>query len=78
LAQISPLPHQVEGKTLIGVSFCIILYHIAMHFINKNRLFNGYLSYFSGPFFNGKEGPNLDFEGFKRVFKSPNQGSPIL
>ena len=28
----------------ISVSFCIILYHIAMHFINKNKLFNDYLS----------------------------------
>ena len=32
-----------------------------MHFTNKKRIFNGYLSYFSGPFFNGEEGPNLGF-----------------
>jgi len=42
-------------------SFCIIFYHITMHFINKNRIFNCYLSYFSGPIFNGKEGPNHGF-----------------
>jgi len=34
-----------------------------MHFINKNMFFNGYLSYFLGPLFNGEEGPN------PRVFK---------
>ena len=35
-----------------------------MHFINKNKLFNSYLSYFSGPLFNGEEGPN------PRLFKN--------
>jgi len=34
-----------------------------MLYVNKNRIFISFLSYFSGPFFNGEEGPNL------RIFK---------
>ena len=30
-----------------------------MLYVNKNRIFIAFLSYFSGPFFNGEEGPNL-------------------
>jgi len=50
---------------------CIILYHISMHFINKNRIFSGYLSYFSGPLLNGEEGQNLRFfKDLKELLKA--------
>ena len=30
-----------------------------MLYVNKNGIFIAFLSYFSGPYFNGEEGPNL-------------------
>ena len=36
-----------------------------MLYVIKNRIFIAFLSYFSGPFFNGEEGPN--FEIFKEL-----------
>ena len=50
-------------------SFCIILYHLTMLYVNKNRIFVAFLSYFSSPFFNGEEGPNLGiFKELKEFF----------
>jgi len=39
-----------------------------MLYINKNRIFNAFLSYFLGPFFNGEEGPNFGFFKELKVF----------
>jgi len=39
-----------------------------MLYINKNRIFFAFLSYFSGPFFNGEEGPNLGIFEELKVF----------
>ena len=39
-----------------------------MLYVNKNRIFIAFLSYFSGPFFNGEEGPNLGIFKELKVF----------
>jgi len=64
---------------VIGVHCCIILYHLTMLYVNKNGVFIDFLSYFSGPLFNGEEGPNLEiFKELKKFFRSPQQGNPNL
>ena len=39
-----------------------------MLYDNKNRIFIAFLSYFSGPLFNGEEGPNLGIFEELKVF----------
>ena len=56
------------GEALIGVHFYIILYHLTMLYVNKNGIFIVFLSYFSGPLFNGEEGPNLGIFEKLKVF----------
>ena len=53
---------------MIGVHFCIILHHLTILYDNKNGIFIAFLSYFSGPLFNGEEGPNLGIFEELKVF----------
>ena len=39
-----------------------------MFYVNKNRIFIAFLSYFSGPFFNEEEGLNLEIFKELKVF----------
>ena len=44
-----------------------------MLYVNKNEIFITFLSYFSGPLFNGEEGPNLRiFEELKEFLGAHN------
>ena len=58
---------------VIGVHFCIILYHLTMLCVNINGIFIAFLTYFLGPLFNGEEDPNLGiFEELKGFLGAHN------
>ena len=71
-----------EQKLGMGVwlefIYASFLYHYTMLYVNKNGIFIAFLSYFSGPLFNGEEGPNLEiFEELKKFLGAHNKEAQI-